>query len=384
MNNVSKLIDRRLNALIFGMIIYYQIVLNSGWNYLDTISLFKFIGYALYLIALVQCSVRMWRCSLSVKQFCAIGAYALLMVLFLAQGNLSVASVFVMGMLALFLTVDDVMDAFLWAIVLGMVTAFGLTLIGVLPVYNTDINFWVFGFKNPNNVGYYLTVIFGLLLVKQWRRPTWALAIYFVTITMIDWFWVEDRTAVLVSMVLVALRMISAILPRFFEWRWSRFLITASPFLLTVLTVVIGKLYGVLDIISALSKVFTSRPAIWHFYMQNFSPKLFGSNIHGEITAFRGAFDGVFLYYPMTNGIIVTLLFLSLISGLLYFLLKAKRYDVVCFILGLLLFSFSENAPFFIYSSPLLELAFLVATPGMPHQSDEPALTGFEGLEETI
>jgi hypothetical protein len=367
-------IDRRINNIIFGMTIFYQIVLNSSWSYLDTVPLWKYVGYLLYGVMLFQLAVRLIHVKLTKLQLGSILFYAGMMVLFLATGNLSVASVFLLGGFALFLSVDDILTGFLYAVVLGMLTVFALAVLGALPFYNSDIQYWVFGFKNPNNVGYYFTLIFSLLMIKQWQHPTWGLFGFLVVSTVIDKYVLHDMTALMVSIVFLILWGIARKWPKFPQLRLIRWTIIASPFLLTFLTVLIGKMYTHVGFIYKLDDIFTSRPAIWHYYMDHFPMKLLGGNIPSVVTVYRGAFDGVFLYYPLTNGLIVTVVLLLAISAMLYYLLKHDRIDVVCFVLSALLFAFSENAPFFIYSSPLLVIALALATPGMKHDPNEPAI----------
>lgn len=372
--NIESNLDRRINRIIFSMTIFYQIVLNSSWSYLDTVPLWKYVGYFLYAIMLFQLAMRLTRVSLTKLQFGSIAVYAGMMVLFLATGNLSVASVFLVGGFALFLSVDDILEGFLYATIFGMVTVFGLAVLKILPMYNTDIQYWVFGFKNPNNVGYYFTVIFSILLIRQWKRPSNGLWIFFIVAALIDKYWLHDMTALLVSTVVVLLYGIHKVWPKFVHLRVVQWLIIASPFLLTALTVLIGKLYGRVSIINTINNIFTSRPAIWGYYMQHFPVKLIGSNVPKVVTVYRGAFDGVFLYYPLSNGILVTVVLLTAISAALYYLLKHNRIDIVVFVISALLFAFSENAPFFVYSSPLLIIALSLAAPGTLHQPDRPAL----------
>lgn len=365
--------DRHLNVLIFGMTIYYQIVLNSAWGYIDTVPLWKYVGYILYGIMLFQLALRLLHLPLNPVRLFTIVTYAGFMVLFLAMGNLSVASVFLIGGFCMLLSVDDILYSFGAASVLALLTVFGLTVAGVLPFYNTDIHYWVFGFKNPNNVGYYFTLVFSLFLVRQWKHPSNGLWAFLIISILIDKFWLHDMTAQLVSFFLIGLWAIARKWPKLTDIRLVHWAIVAAPFILTALTVTIGKLYGRLGFLYKLNNVFTSRPAIWHYYMQQFPLKLLGGNIPPNVTVYRGAFDGAFLYYPLTNGFLVSLVLLVLISLMLHFLLKAKRLDVVCFVLSALAFSFSENAPFFIYSSPLLAIALSVAAPGMSHVPEYPS-----------
>lgn len=366
-------LDRHINRIIFAMTIFYQIVLNSSWSYLDTVPLWKYVGYLLYGVMLFQLAFRLMHLKMTKLQFASVLFYAGMMMLFLATGNLSVASVFLIGGFALFLSIDDILTGFLYAIVFGMLTVLGLAVVGALPFYNGDIQYWVFGFKNPNNVGYYLTLIFSLLMIKQWQHPTWGLFGFLAVSTILDKYVLHDMTALMVSFVLLILWGVARMWPKFMQLRLVRWLIIASPFLLTALTIIVGKLYTRVVLINKLNNVFTSRPAIWHYYMDHFPLKLIGSNVPSVVTVYRGAFDGVFLYYPLSNGLLVTVVLLSAISAMLYYLLKHDRIDVVCFVLSALLFAFSENAPFFIYSSPLLAMALALAAPGMKHDPSEPA-----------
>lgn len=372
--NKSETVDRRINKMIFSMTIFYQIVLNSSWAYLDTIPLWKYVGYVLYAILVFQFTSRLIHAKITIIQILALGSGAFLMCLFLIKGNLSVASVFIISGFALLLSVEDVLDGFFYAVIFSMLAVFLLAILGILPLYNGDIQYWVFGFKNPNNVGYYLSLIFSLLLIKQWQSPSKGAWYFLLVSLLIDKYWLHDTTALLVSLFLVAFWKITRLWPQVTQYRFIKWIVISSPFLLTMLAVIIGKLYGRFAIIYRINDVFTSRPAIWHYYMLHFPLKMVGGNVPNTVSVFRGAFDGAFIYYPLTNGLLVTFVLLLSISAALYYLLKAKRLDVLSFLLGALLFAFSENAPFFVYSSPLLIIALILAAPGTPHKPDSPAL----------
>lgn len=355
--------EKKINTIILGMVVYYQVVLNSAWQYLETGPLWKIIGYALYAAVLYQIIFRIFHRKFSVGGWLTLGVFGSLMMLFLVMGNLAVASVFLLGLFAVMLDSEHIVDAFLYGIIAAMVTVFGMALLRILPLYNTDIQYWVFGFKNPNNVGYYLLLTFALLLVKQWKRPSWSLLIFWLVSSYLDVVWLVDDTALLVSLVLLGLWGISVAWPHFFTYHWVQFLIVCIPVGFTLLSVAIGKLFGRLDILYKLNRVFTLRPAIWHYYLSSYHIKLFGSNVPQNVSAFDGALDGMYIYFPFINGLVVSIVVLAIVTFSLKRLTSVRNVPILCLMITLLVFGLSENAPAIVYTSPLLLLAMHYGTP---------------------
>lgn len=351
--------DKKYSQIILTIVLFYQIILKSGLDYIDAGPLWKYIGYLLYGVLLYLIIIKLIDSSFSLKSWLLVAMYFSILVLFLLVGNLSVASVFLFGLFSIFLTLEDVITAYLYAVVGGLITAFGLSLFGVIPIYNEAIDYWVFGFKNPNNVGYYLMVIFVLLLVKQWEKPSKYLFMYFLFMLLVDKFILFDDTALLTSVLFIMMWVITTLAPKMFAVSYVRKIIIAVPSLLTLLTLVLGYLYGILNFVTKVNQIFTLRPAIWKYYLTNFKPKLIGSNIPPVVSAYNNAFDGMYLYYPLANGLLVSLVLLVLLSLSLYYLLKTNNLPVLCLMLVFLVFGFSENAPAIVYSSPLFVFALM-------------------------
>ncbi len=351
--------DKKYSQIILTCVLFYQIILKSGLDYLNAGSLWKYIGYFLYGLLLCVIVVKLVDSSLSIKSWLLVTLYFSMLVLFLFVGNLNVASVFLFGLFSIFLNFSDVITAYLYAVIGGLITALGLSLLGIIPIYNEAIDYWVFGFKNPNNVGYYLMVVFVLLLVKQWKKPSKYLFMYFLFMLLVDVFILFDNTALLTSVLFIIMWAIASFLPKIFTNPFIRKVTIATPVLLTLLTLFLGYSYGILNFVTKINSIFTLRPAIWKYYLMNFKPKLVGSNIPPFVNAYNNAFDGMYLYYPLSNGLVVSLVLLLLVSFSIYFLLKTDNLPILCLILVFLIFGFSENAPAIIYSSPLFTFVLM-------------------------
>lgn len=359
----------KLNEVVLGMTLYYQLVLNSSWVDLDTNPTWKYIGYLCYAVMIVAILNQAWKHEFTIPQMLSEAVMAAFMGVFLVIGNLSVAIVFLFGILVTFMKPDEVLDTYLVALITSWLTVFAASLLDLLPLYDAERGFWLFGFKNPNMTGYYLAVIMILLLVRNWGKVDWRIVLGLGLVGGVAVWYLQDWTALLTLLVALGFWVIDYCHPRFAYAKVSRTLIAGAPFLLTALAYFIAWGWAHLNIIRQLNKVFTARPDIWHYYSFYFKAKLIGSNLPNPLVYANGAFDGGFVYYPFTNGLLVSVVLLITLTAALCYLLRLKQTRYIALILVFLVFAFSENPPFFAFQSPLLPLVLGLALPGFAHDA---------------
>lgn len=359
----------KLNQIVLGMTLYYQLVLNSAWVDLDANPTWKYVGYLCYAVMIVMILKQAWRHEFTVTQLVSEAGMLGFMGLFLAVGNLSVAIVFLFGIFITFMKPDTVLDTYLGALITSWLTVFLASLLGILPLYDVERGFWLFGFKNPNMTGYYLAVIVVLLLVRTWGRVDWRVVFGFGLVSGIAIWYLEDWTALLTLFVALGLWVIDYCYPRVTYAKVPRALIISAPLLLSFLAYFIAWGWAHLHIIRELNKVFTARPDIWHYYSFYFKARLIGSNLPNPLVYANGAFDGGFVYYPFTNGLLVSVVLLIALVLALHYLVRQRQTRYIALILIFLVFAFSENPSFFAFQSPLLPLVLGLALPGFAHDA---------------
>lgn len=373
--------NRPVGQVIMGIIIFYQIIMNSAWITIDTNPWWKIAGYLLYAVLLAYIAVEAWTFRFSPAQFFSellmlgfLGIYMLL-------GNLTVVIVFLFAMAASFFPLRELIDVYLYGMSAGFLTVFVASLLGALPMLQLEKGFWVFGFKNPNVTGFYLIVILLLLLVKYWNRVGLKLLFFAFLISVFCAVYLEDWTALLTLIAALLMWLIDRIWPKFAYLKVNQILLKLTPFLLTALSLFIAWGWSHLEAVRKLNRVFTARPDIWNHYVTTSSPRLFGSSLPDQLTYADGAFDGAYIYYPIANGIVLTLLVLIALCVALHFMLKERQTPYIVLILALLIFAFSENPSFFAFQSPLLPMALVLGLPGFNRRVDIPALSNVDETE---
>lgn len=364
---------RNMGTMLLGMLIFYQIVLNSQWDILYQGSIWKLTGYFLYAVLVCFLVISFWQVKLQMKQLIALIGLLAVGGIYLILGNLSVAIVFIFGAFALFLNVRDVLNAYFKATGLGILTVVIMALAGLLPMYDKINEFWLIGFKNPNILGYYLLLTVVLLFVRDWNQISWLHFMFWLGAVVFDLWVLDDKTATM-GLLLLALLWLVLRKAGFIKQRLFNYAIVVTPLLLTGAAYAIGFAWGRVNFIYRLNDIFTSRPVIWNYYMGNYPLKLLRGSLPKTLTFARGALDGAYVYYPYSNGLLVSIILIVLLISSLYYLVRQARWDLVSMQLILLVVAFSENAPFFVFQSPLLVLAIMVGMFGVNHGVTVPPL----------
>lgn len=257
---------RNMGTMLLGMLIFYQIVLNSQWDILYQGSIWKLTGYFLYAVLVCFLVISFWQVKLQMKQLIALIGLLAVGGIYLILGNLSVAIVFIFGAFALFLNVRDVLNAYFKATGLGILTVVIMALAGLLPMYDKINEFWLIGFKNPNILGYYLLLTVVLLFVRDWNQISWLHFMFWLGAVVFDLWVLDDKTATM-GLLLLALLWLVLRKAGFIKQRLFNYAIVVTPLLLTGAAYAIGFAWGRVNFIYRLNDIFTSRPVIWNYYM---------------------------------------------------------------------------------------------------------------------
>lgn len=354
--------SRKSIMAILSLTIFYQIVLTSSWETIYTSRIWNYIGYFLYVILFLTLFFVIFKVQLPKKQMLIFLVFFSMMACYVALGNLYVATSFLIGLYIFMLGYKDVLKAYFIAILAGISVVSLLVFLKILPIQNS-LGFTAFGFKNQNSFGFYLAVMYLIYIVLSWDSARFIAILVGMLLSAFMVFILQDGTALIMLISMMLFLIFKKLVKRLIELKFFRLLIYLVPTFFTVLTFWVGNNYGRNYWVTKLDEIFTSRPVIWHYYLTNYQFNLFGKDL-SDITAFKGAFDGAFLYYPLVNGILVSIIILFALTRSLKILTIEQNLAVLSMFLVLLLAAFSENSPGVFYQSPLLPLAFMFATVG--------------------
>ena len=345
------------------MLIFYQVILTSMWQEEYTNKIWKLVGYAIYgvLLFLIIYQVIKFH-SLVEKQIALyLVVCGLIFFIYMYKGFLDIAIAFLVCASVVFINTSDLFKCYFLGISGGMVVVFLLAALSVLSNYNKR---WIFsfGFKNPNTLGFYIILIFLMVLYLVDKKMNVLATAAFVLILFFLKIELHDVTAMMILFVGYFCYVFSGFGKKLLKFSIVKWTITVVPLILTVVTYWVGLNYYNYSWMYKLNNIFTSRPIIWNYYLNSYPLRMTGTVIPKDLRVSRGAFDGAYLYFPMIKGLLPFAFILILAIFALYKTTKNNEYFLTVILVLMLVFAFSENTPFIVHQSPLIPLVALLAT----------------------
>ncbi|MCL1950261.1 MAG: hypothetical protein FWF59_11075 [Turicibacter sp.] len=267
---------------------------------------------------------------------------------------------------------STLIKSFLYINVFYLAWIFLFSAMGVFP--NATIVFegrsrQLLGFNNPNAAMRASFNIWVGFIYVYWRKFTWNKArkleslIYLgaaIIFPMITFYLTRSRMAMIaiVGGVLFFLLSKSMLINK----RFFRFMLTALPWFLTGISLILGLFFA--DSQLMINRVFSYRPHLWGVILRQ---QRYPINFWGYHSAIlhhmfdrgtRLVLDSTYLNLLTVNGIGVFLIFMGLLSYLLYDKAKNKDMATLFVLVTILIYGFGENVFFDVGTNPLFFMIY--------------------------
>lgn len=259
--------------------------------------------------------------------------------------------------------IKDYTDGIFLAIIIVVM----LCIAGYIPM-RTSTNLLTMGFKNPNILGFLLTIAYMGYCILHRKNAILRLLLAGILITF-NILFLDDDTASVVLILFYILQQVNSNRVAYIIKKITTFI----PELLLIISWAIAYLYGSIKLLNTLNNFLTARPMIWSYYINLYGIKLFPQRIQTyNVSSFEyfffgknlplqyQGFDGAYVYLLITEGVILTFLILFSINYLII-QLDFKQEKVLIFaVLCILIFGITESvavAPLGYFENFLLILA---------------------------
>lgn len=348
-----KIID-----LVLILTIFYHVFLTSYWTMSHTGEIWSQIGFGfVILLAFIAC-INFLGEKFTAKKFWLAFFIGCLVVFCFYKRDIDMVKFFIICFASIQMDRSRILQSYFTGIIMGILFVLSLFLLGILPKVNDD-GLLSYGFRSPNSLGFLLFVLFGIFIVFFHTKKYFILLIFIVLLPFL-YFKLEDHTAAILLTLNYFLYLFNPLWKKVINLRISKWVFLLLPLFLTYISIWIGQNYYTYYWMQKLNGVFTSRPALWNFYLSNFPITKFGVKLPENINFGHGAFDGAFVTFPILNGYVIFVIMLILLSIGLFYLSKNKNAFLLSFVLVMVIFGFSENAPFINLYSPLFPLCLAV------------------------
>ena len=176
------------------------------------------------------------------------------------------------------------------------------------------------GFGHPNTLHLSLFILIALYIYNRYEKLNMFEYILLIALNFIIYHFSVSRTGLIVTLFLIILCAITKI-----KSNKIRNIIIKLPttifIILLAFSFITGILYGKVEFINQLDKMFTGRIAYSNYYLQTYGFSLFGSNIQNDTNAL---FDNGYLYMYIQYGI-VGLIYLSTLFLAIFQNIKKNR-----------------------------------------------------------
>lgn len=280
----------------------------------------------------------------------------------LAIHQVNLANLFFLAIVVYFMRFETVIHIFFIAVFAASFIVFILSIMGMLPIYSSVTNTYVFGFVNSNTIGYYVASLGIYSILLSWSAPSLRLWFFYVVCVMLTLFVFKDYTAFLMLIIFYSLRLLILKIDWLFYNRVMMWVWVFMPIELGWLTFWVSKNVAGSSWGYSVNQLLSWRPNIWQYYLQNYSPKLLPQNVLEGLTSNlsivgHGAFDGAYISFPVLYGWGES--FLILIAVIIYLknLFLIRNSKQIVFAITILVIGFSENIAFSSYQSPMILVA---------------------------
>jgi hypothetical protein len=300
---------------------------------------------------------------LTLKRWIYIGLSALMALVFIKAGNLSLALIFVFSAYIYFMDFREIIFSYFVGTLLGVITIVPLSLMKILPLYDSVKGMLSVGFRNPNTIGFYVMIVPMELLILFWNdKRYWvkiATWVGYIIAVLVDKILFKDTTAIVLAVIFILLYWILKF--RIVEKNlFVRIILVISPIILMILSYYLAKTYGMTPNSTAINELLSYRVGIWNFYLTNFPPHLFLQHIDTSsfITVLgQGAFDGAYMSSLISNGILLTMFFVFTLSRTILVSFKYNKVELSILTIIFVVLAFTEGISLTAYQSPIIVLA---------------------------
>ncbi len=202
---------------------------------------------------------------------------------------------------------------------------------------------YTLGFGHPNTLHLSLFILIALYIYNRYDKLNIFEYIVMIALNFLIYHFSVSRTGMMGTLLLIILCAITQI-----KSTKVRNIIIKLPSILFIVLFIFsfltGMLYGKVEFINQLDRIFTGRIAYSNYYLETYGFSLFGSNIQNDTNAL---FDNGYLYMYIQYGI-VGLIYLSVLFFAIFNNIK-KNHDikkavlVISFLIYILTESFSPN-----------------------------------------
>lgn len=335
--------------------IFYHVFISSYWLNIHDSIIWSAIGFILPGILGVLSFFELFKNNMSTDEYILPGIILFFVVLSAVTLNIDMLKFFIICLATSQMDKIKILKTYFLGVVSSIIFVMVLCLFKVLPMINND-DFVTYGFRNPNSIGFYLLMLFGICLVLGITRSIFLNLGLFVVIAYTTFFEMEDHTAFILLFLLYFLYIFQFVGKKVIQWQPVKYFIFLIPYMFTLLTFWIGSNFFNYRWMITLNNYFTSRPANWNYWMTNFDFLPLGIKMPTNVTFGHGALDGAFFTFPLFNGYLFFISVLLIISFGIFRMAHNQEYLLLIFILILLLFSISENGAFKNLYCPLVPL----------------------------
>ncbi len=243
-------------------------------------------------------------------------------------------------------SVDDIFKKMFDVRIITFFSVIVLAFIGIID--NTKFEIWrngemstryALGFGHPNTLHLSLFILIALYIYNRYEKLNIFEYIIMIALNFFIYHFSVSRTGMVGTLILIILCAISKLK---FE-KIKRIIVRVPKILFIVLfifSIVTGLLYGKVEFINKLDRIFTGRIAYSNYYLQTYGFSLFGNNIQNDTNAL---FDNGYLYMYIQFGI-VGLLYLSTLFSKIFSIIR-KNFDVkkAVLVISFLIYIFTES-----------------------------------------
>lgn len=348
------------DVLLLSSLIFFQMLLSASANVTGSMLLLR---NAAFFLILSKSLFNFLSSKFTIKDF----GYLLLLLAaiftFFMVGNFNIMSAIIVGLFAYTMSGPLILWSYLGGAGIGTLCLFFSSLVGVLslrdPIYGTIL----LGFKNPNALGFVLIAMLLSYKTLKWDKRTpvfWLLSgVNFLFV----YYALGDKTAAGILVGYTLQYMIFKKRDFISKTFIGRCFFLGLPMALTFITFWLANNYSRYDFIYKVNSVVTQRPWLWHYNLSIYSFKMFG-NIKNGLDMFvintvgTNALDGAYIYAPLMDGILATIIIGVVIFLSSLHLLTSRKTSYIVLFVCLLLSGFSENMILSSYQTPFLMLAF--------------------------
>lgn len=332
--------------MIFMFFIAVQVIINSQFQYILPSAFTSNIShmFVLLLIALALTNIFSEKHTLLFLMW--ISVLAAMPLLFL--NNLNVSLICVTALYLIHINNDERVKIFQLGVFLGVMMVVLLSLMNSISIYNYAGESLSLGFKNENTTGYY----FSFLALFALRSTKYKFLKYAPTLVAVycNIYLFDDWTAVYMIGVFYIVRILVSVFAK-----QIKILLIPLSLIFTISAWFLAINYVPEGAFESINEAITYRPSIWNQYVSSNHLSLLGGLTGTEL----GAFDGVYVYYPLVNGLLISVLVLAGLMLLTADLIKKKNWYLVSLIVSLEFAAFTESIAFSSYQSPIVALAIL-------------------------